>query len=342
MVLPEYLHFSSQPAQILSELVNSLHPDRVAILVDEQTKEHCLPLLNSSFDIIEIRSGEQFKTLDTCSHIWSELTDSGFSRKSLLVNLGGGVIGDMGGFAASTYKRGIRFINFPTTLLSMVDASIGGKLGIDFNGFKNHIGVFNDPYAVVICSQFLKTLPKRQITSGFAEILKHGLIEDKKYWGKVRELSIATTDWDEIIPRSIEIKNQVVQDDPLESGRRKILNFGHTLGHAIETHYLGTKDELLHGEAIAIGMVLEAHLSHQKLGFTMTDVEQIAETMRNHYDLRELPDLEQFGHLMFQDKKNEGNKLNFALLWEIGSCHYDVEVVSSEVQNALNYYHQIR
>lgn len=342
MVLPEYLHFSLQPAQILNELVGSLRPDKVAILVDEQSKEHCLPLMNSTFEVIEIKSGEKHKTLETCSLIWSGLTDMGFSRKSLLVNLGGGVIGDMGGFAASTYKRGIRFINFPTTLLSMVDASIGGKLGIDFNGFKNHIGVFNDPTAVVICSQFLKTLPDRQIASGFAEILKHGLIADKKYWERVKELSLMSSNWDEIIPHSVEIKQQVVLEDPLESGRRKILNFGHTLGHAIETYFLGTDDELLHGEAIAIGMILEAHLSHQKLGFSLNEVDQIAETMAKFFDLRHLPTLDKFEHLMFQDKKNEGGKLNFALLKAIGDCHYDIEVVSLEVQNALDYYHQIR
>jgi 3-dehydroquinate synthase len=342
VVLPEYLHFSSQPDQILSELVGSLRPDKVAILVDEHTREHCLPLLSTIFELIEIKSGEQNKTLETCGHIWSRLTEMGFSRKSLLVNLGGGVIGDMGGFAASTYKRGIRFINFPTTLLSMVDASIGGKLGVDFNGFKNHIGVFNEPTAVVVCAEFLKTLPDRQITSGFAEVLKHGLIANRKYWNDVKKAKLESTNWETIIPLSIEIKQQVVSEDPLEAGRRKILNFGHTLGHAIETHYLGTDEELLHGEAIAIGMILEAHLSHQKLGLSLEEVNAIVKTLRGFFDLRKLPELSEWEQLMTQDKKNEGGKLNFALLKAIGVCHYDIEVASVEVQQALDYYHQIR
>jgi 3-dehydroquinate synthase len=342
VVLPEYLHFSSQPGQKLNELINSLRPDKVALLVDEHTKEHCLPLFESSHELIEIKSGEQNKTLETCGTIWSKLTELGFSRKSLLINVGGGVIGDMGGFAASTYKRGIRFVNFPTTLLSMVDASIGGKLGVDFNGFKNHIGVFNDPTAVVICTQFLNTLPERQIRSGFAEVLKHGLIADKKYWEEVKNHHLTTANWETIIPKSIVLKQQVVSEDPWESGKRKILNFGHTLGHAIETYFLGTEKELLHGEAIAIGMILEAHLSFQKQGLEVSELEEIVETIKQHFQLYELPLLSEFGQLMIQDKKNEGGNVKFALITAIGDCRYDINVADGEIQEALIYYHKIR
>jgi len=342
VVFPEYLHFSDNPAETLQELTQKFAPDQYAVLADEHTMEFCLPLLKTDAPIIQIKSGEEEKTIDTCSHIWSELTRLGFSRKSLLINLGGGVIGDMGGFAAATYKRGIRFINFPTTLLSMVDASIGGKLGIDFHGLKNHIGVFREPDAVVVCSQFLKTLPERQVKSGFAEILKHGLIKSRSYWEVVKHIDLSTQKWDAVIPRSIELKQEVVAADPLESGLRKILNFGHTLGHAIETHFLETDGQLLHGEAIAIGMVLEAHLSFQRKWLKQEELEEITRVMRSYYDLPALPSVEALKEGLFQDKKNEDGKLKFALLNTIGKCHYDVVVDLEEIRRAVVYYHEIR
>jgi 3-dehydroquinate synthase len=342
VVFPEYLHFSDNPAETLQELILKSAPDQYAILVDEQTREFCLPLLKTNAPIIQIKSGEEEKTMDTCGHIWAEMTRLGFSRKSVMINLGGGVIGDMGGFAAATYKRGIRFVNFPTTLLSMVDASIGGKLGIDFQGLKNHIGVFQEPYAVVVCSQFLNTLPNRQIKSGFAEILKHGLIKSRNYWDEVRGIDLTNQDWNAVIPRSVELKQEVVAADPLEAGLRKILNFGHTLGHAIETHFLGTKEPLLHGEAIAVGMVLEAQLSVQKGLLEEEELREITETIKMHYSLPALPEVDALETLLFQDKKNEEGRLNFALLATIGNCHYDVVVDLDEIRRAMVYYHAIR
>ncbi|CAN0054518.1 unnamed protein product, partial [Chrysoparadoxa australica] len=257
--------FIDSPQEALSNIINQLTPDKVAILVDEHTSEHCLPLIEKGKHlVIETQSGEINKNLHTCEFIWRQLTEAGFSRRSLLVNLGGGVIGDMGGFAASTYKRGIRFINFPTTLLAMVDANVGGKLGIDFMGFKNHIGLFNDPEKIMVFEAFLKTLPRRELRSGYAEVIKHGLIMDQSYWETIKTANFPSLDWKKVIQRSIEIKSAVVLEDPKENGLRKILNFGHTLGHAVETWYLNHEKSLLHGEAIAVGMILEAHISMQK------------------------------------------------------------------------------
>ncbi len=215
MELPESILFVADPAKALVETLEALSPDKVAFLVDENTKENCLALFNLPADalIIEIKSGEINKNLDTCSEIWTALTQWGFSRKSLLVNVGGGVIGDMGGFCASTYKRGIRFINFPTTLLAMVDANIGGKLGIDFNGFKNHLGIFQDPECVLIHDGFLKTLPERELKSGFGEVIKHGLIYDSNYWNEIKSSHFPNLNWMEIVATSVRTKHEVVTQD---------------------------------------------------------------------------------------------------------------------------------
>ncbi len=266
------------------------------------------------------------------------MTDLGFSRKSLLINLGGGVIGDMGGFAASTYKRGIRFVNFPTTLLSMVDASIGGKLGIDFHGLKNHIGVFQEPTKVVVSDGFLETLPEDQIRSGFAEILKHALIHDQNYWQTVKKVNLAQTDWSGIIHQSVEIKNKVVLADPKENGLRKILNFGHSLGHAIETHFLDSGVPLLHGEAIAIGMILEGYISTEKKILSKEDLSEMVEVISSYFELPTLPGSDELLTHLKQDKKNQGEVLNFSLIERIGSCKWDVPVTKAEIECALESY----
>ena len=238
----------------------------IAILVDEHTKMNCLDiflkecLINPKL-IIEIHSGEEHKNLSTCEHIWQKLTTAQIDRNSLLINLGGGVIGDLGGFAASCYKRGIDFIQVPTTLLAMVDASVGGKLAIDLENFKNQIGLFKSPKGVYIFPKFLQTLNQRQIVSGYAEIVKHALIADKDYWQLLMETSIEKINWEETIYHSITLKNNIVESDPFEENKRKILNFGHTLGHAIESYYLKKEKDILHGEAVALGMYLEAELS---------------------------------------------------------------------------------
>ncbi|MFC3415061.1 3-dehydroquinate synthase [Algoriphagus hitonicola] len=266
--------------------------------------------------------------MKTCSEIWEKMTELALDRKALILNLGGGVLGDMGGFCASIYKRGIRFINMPTTLLSQVDASVGGKLGVDFQGFKNHLGVFNEPEVVLISSKFLRTLPKQELRSGFAEVIKHGLIQDRAYFDSLNFQNWDQNDWTSLISHSVEIKKQVVQEDPKELGLRKILNFGHTLGHALETFYLNGPKHLLHGEAIAAGMICEAWLSAEKTGLAKKELFEIAEKLIQVYGKIEIEssEWEAILELCLQDKKNEGKTILFSLLQSIGSCTYNIPV----------------
>jgi 3-dehydroquinate synthase len=243
------------------------------IIVDSNTNEYCLPkflpLLETelTIEIIEFEAGEPNKNIETCIQIWNVLTELGADRKTLIINLGGGVVTDLGGFVASTFKRGVDFIHIPTTLLSMVDASVGGKNGVDLGNLKNQIGVINTPKMVLIDTNYLETVPQNEMRSGLAEILKHGLIFDKAYWEKFLDLkAIDFADFDELIYRSVEIKNEIVTQDPTEKNIRKSLNFGHTLGHAIESYFLENENKttLLHGEAIAVGMILESYISLHK------------------------------------------------------------------------------
>lgn len=344
MNIPEYITFTKEPASALQDQLANLQPDKVAFLVDENTRAQCLPLLQLDNEalIIEIKSGEIHKTLDTCSDIWSFLTENGFSRKSLLVNVGGGVIGDMGGFAASTYKRGIRFVNFPTTLLAAVDANIGGKLGIDFKGFKNHIGIFQDPTAVIISDIFLKTLSPRELRSGFAEVIKHGLIYDQTYFEDIKNGSFPNFDWTAIIQRSVEIKGEVVTQDPKEAGLRKILNFGHTLGHGIETWYLNHQKSLLHGEAISIGMCLEAFLAFKKNQLSLEEANVVSSYIISIFGTFDLPPIQEILPVMMQDKKNKGNDISFSLLDGIGKCSFDELVESEWIDESFHYYQNLK
>ena len=282
---------------------------KVAILVDENTKRNCLYKL-PKFDnctIIEIKSGEEHKNITTCSFIWEELTNNHFDRKSLLINLGGGVIGDMGGFCASTYKRGIDLIQIPTTLLAMVDASIGGKLGIDFNGLKNQIGLFNNPKSVLINSEFLNTLSDNELKSGFAEVVKLALIADNNLWNKIISTSFNDLIWEEIIETSIKIKNKIVASDPFEKGERKKLNFGHTFGHAIESYYLEKGTPILHGEAVFIGMILETELSP----ISKEDKNEIKNYILSNFNLAHTPNKSNLLPFLMNDKKNSQGKINF-------------------------------
>ncbi|WP_420316307.1 3-dehydroquinate synthase [Ekhidna sp.] len=335
--LPSYLDISKDINSNLSDAIETMHPDKIAILVDENTKKYCLPHLHLSVDAqIEIQSGEQHKTLDTCSHIWKQLTAIGCTRKSLLINLGGGVIGDMGGFAASTYKRGMPFINIPTTLLSQVDASVGGKLGIDFEGFKNHIGVFQDPVRVIVNSEFLASLPERELKSGFAEIIKHALIRSEEQWEYLNGHSFEEMDWNEIIPKSIAIKNEVVEADPREGGIRKILNYGHTVGHALESHFLDSNTPLLHGEAIAWGMILENDIAVEADILEKRARDEINSFIRSNYELpHNLPNYESLNDHLLQDKKNDALGIRFSLLKKIGACAHDVLVEEALLKKIL-------
>nr|MBI1229912.1 3-dehydroquinate synthase [Cytophagales bacterium] len=342
----ETIIFSAHVAQDLARYLNTRKYSKLGIIADNNTIQHCYPLIQSSLpdhSVFSFDAGEINKNLDTCVQIWQWMTEQAFDRKAIIVNLGGGVTGDMGGFCASTYKRGLRFINLPTTLLSQVDASVGGKLGIDFMGFKNHIGIFNQPEAVLIADEFLKTLPESELRSGYAEIIKHGLIANANYFEGLKSTHWQEQDWKTIIEISVGIKKEVVEKDPKEDGVRKILNFGHTIGHAIESYYLDTDKHLLHGEAIAIGMLTEAYLSNKFLRMSPYELKTIEEMILPIYGKREIPaaDFESIVDLCFQDKKNEGAVLNFSLLRRIGDCEYNINVGREEVSQSLSYYNEL-
>lgn len=317
---------------------------KIVVLVDEHTKKFCYPNVKSylpSHKLITIKSGEQNKTLVTSQSIWEQMTNFELDRHALLVNIGGGVICDMGGFCAATYKRGVEFIQIPTTLLSQVDASIGGKLGIDFLGFKNHIGVFSIPKAVLIDASFLQTLPKNELRSGFAEIIKHCLIRDKYKWNEIKVKDLIFQDLEDLIRHSVEIKKAVVDEDPTEKGLRKILNFGHTLGHAIETFYLDKgKKRLLHGEAIAAGMIMESYLAFEKKMIeekTFLDIEEFLFTVYGRVEIEEI-DFGKIIDLTHQDKKNKGKIVRASILDGIGSCQFDISLSRKEMLRAMKYY----
>ncbi len=315
------------------QTIQYLSYSAIAILVDEHTKTNCLDIFLKESQInpkliIEIHSGEEYKNLSTCEHIWQKLTTAQFDRKSLLINLGGGVIGDMGGFTASCYKRGIDFIQVPTTLLAMVDASVGGKLGINLENFKNQIGLFKSPKGVYIFPKFLRTLSQRQIVSGHAEIVKHALISDKDYWKLLMETSIEKINWDETIYNSIILKNDIVESDPFEENKRKILNFGHTLGHAIESYYLSKENDILHGEAVALGMYLETELSP----LNIEKKKEIQDYLKSNFNLVDCPSLEQLLPFLKNDKKNEYDIINFTLLNDIGFSSYNNELTVEKIK----------
>jgi 3-dehydroquinate synthase len=314
----------------------------ISILVDENTEQHCLPFITDleDYELIRIKSGEINKTLTTCGHIWQEMTDAGLDRHSLLINLGGGVIGDMGGFCAATYKRGIDFVNIPTTLLSMVDASVGGKLGIDFGPFKNHIGLFQSPKAVLIDPVFLRTLPKRQLRSGFAEVIKHALITGVEDWAKIISFDFENEDLKSLIERAVEIKSNVVAQDWKEQGLRKTLNFGHTIGHAIESYHLDKSDvNVLHGEAVAAGMICELYLS-EKIGFGCDQKKGIEIYILEIYGKISIneDDFSAIAKLATQDKKNEKGEIRGVLLKSIGDPSIDSVISKEQILQSLRHY----
>lgn len=307
---------------------------KIFILVDENTSNHCLPnfLANLAteveIEIIEIEAGEENKNINTCLHIWEALSELGADRKSILINLGGGVVSDIGGFIACTFKRGMDFINVPTSLLAMVDASIGGKNGVDLGALKNQIGIIKEPKAVVINTSFLETLPQLEMRSGLAEMLKHGLIFNKTYWNKFKNLSnLKSDDLDGLIYESIQIKNEIVCQDLTENGIRKSLNFGHTLGHAIESYCLknDAKTTLLHGEAIAVGMILESYISMEKNLISKEEYFEIKYILKDIYETVSFNknDINKIIELLIYDKKNEFGKIQFALLDGIGNIKID-------------------
>ena len=328
----------------LTEQIKSKSYTKIFVLVDENTKQYCLNLfkkkLSISFEILEIKSGETNKNINTCVGIWNNLTHNGADRNCLIINLGGGVITDMGGFIASTYKRGVDFVNIPTTLLSMVDASIGSKTGINLNSIKNQIGLFSDPSLVIIDTSYLKTLSEREINSGYSEIFKHSVISNHMYKELVQNPSLIYNE--NIIANSIELKNKIVNEDKFESGIRKYLNFGHTLGHAVESFYLNKENKLLHGEAIAIGMICESFISSKMMGFNMERLNEIKKHLLNLFSkiIFSEDDVYEIINLIKFDKKNHLNTPKFVLIEDLGKVKTDVDVDENLIFESFKYYAQ--
>ena len=335
------IHFNEKGNQALNFHLKENKYSNLFIIVDSNTNEFCLPHFlpyletDLAIEIIEFDAGEENKNIETCVQIWKVLTELGADRKSLIINLGGGVVTDLGGFVASTFKRGIDFIHVPTTLLSMVDASVGGKNGVDLGNLKNQIGVINVPKMVLIDTQYLGTVPQNEMRSGLAEMLKHGLIYDKEYWKQFLNLkALDFADFDMLIYRSVEIKNEIVIQDPTEKNIRKALNFGHTLGHAIESYFLENENKttLLHGEAIAVGMQLESFISMDKKLITEEEYWEIKTCIKSIYDdiIFEENDIEPILELLIHDKKNEYGNIQFALIDGIGKIK-----INQSVENEL-------
>ena len=346
-----YVHFQDNAYAALHEYLEKNFCSKIFVLVDSNTKKYCLKgfldkaNFNLNLEIIEIKAGEAYKNIDTCNFLWNRLSALGADRKSLMINLGGGVITDMGGFVASTFKRGINFINIPTTLLSMVDASVGGKTGVDLDVLKNQIGLFSNPEMVLIDMDFLTTVSKREMKSGLAEIIKYGFTFDKQLWKHIQNFTdIDLKKITHLIHRSIEIKNNVVLQDLLENNLRKSLNFGHTAGHAIESYFLEStsKPNLTHGEAIAVGMIIELYYSVKLYSFPLELTHELKTFVQRFYgDITiEQQDLDKIIELMKYDKKNVSGKVNFVLLEDMEKCHMDVQIDPQLVKEGFRYYMQ--
>ena len=330
--------------KFISQYISEHSFSKIGFLVDSNSADHCLKQIEQKFSfdfhVITISDGEENKNLSTCEKVWQELINLKFDRNSLLINVGGGVVCDLGGFVASTYMRGIDFINVPTTLLSQVDASVGGKLGVDFNNLKNIIGTFKEPSCVIIDTNFLKTLSEKELKSGFAEVIKHCLIRDKKMFDKISKFIWSENNWDEIIKHSISIKSEVVNKDLKESGLRKILNFGHTIGHAIETTYLNKYKKMLHGEAISIGLICESYISYHHQKINSSDLKLITDYIFNIYKLPKLDSVETIVQNTYHDKKNINQNIKICILNGIGDCEYDIKINEDLIYKSLEYYNQ--
>jgi 3-dehydroquinate synthase len=322
--------------------------DAYFILCDEHTLHACLPLLITSCpalaaaEIIEIESGEDSKSLEVSAQILQTLIDNQAGKNALFINLGGGVVSDLGGFTASIYKRGMDVITIPTSLLAMADASVGGKTGIDFAGIKNSVGTFSQPKAVFINPVFLNTLPARHYKNGLAEIYKIALVGDAHLWHSLKDAANIKKP-EALVTKSVQLKNNIVLKDPFDKGLRKSLNFGHTIGHALEALLLNTKEELLHGEAIVIGMLMESHIAFQKKLITKTLLSEITEQLLAVFELKpvSLLSFEAIIEAIQQDKKRSSNKMLFSLLRAIGVCALDVEVTRAHIKKAIDHYNQL-
>ena len=342
---------SKDLCQSLTQAVDEVKHDLLFVLCDETTESLCLPVI-SDFEcmrgaqLITIPATDTHKTLESLSHVWSELQRMGATRHSLMVNLGGGMVTDLGGFAASTFKRGIPYINIPTTLLSMVDASVGGKTGINFGGLKNEIGVFNNARSVILDTTFLRTMDHENICSGYAEMLKHGLINNEKMWAELLnfslELSVENLEaLGTMVAESVAVKQRIVTEDPTEQGIRKALNLGHTAGHAFESLALERKP-VLHGYAVAWGMIVELYLCCVKTNFPQDKMRQTVAFIKENYGRMAITcdDYPHLIELMHHDKKNQGNSINFTLLGGIGDIRINQTATEEEIKDALDFYRE--
>lgn len=328
----------------IAELKNLISSHtKTFLLLDENTEKYCLKVLDfidfqSAVKII-ILSGEQNKNIETVQYIWSQLIGNLADRNALLINVGGGMVSDIGGFAASCYQRGIDFINIPTTLLAMIDAAVGGKTGIDFHGLKNQIGVFSQPLAVVILLEFLETLPERELLSGLAEIIKYGFIVDKTFLDAQLQKNPVNLVNPVFIKKSIEVKNEITSQDTTEQGRRKILNFGHTVGHAIETYLVDTQNSIKHGEGVALGMLSALYLSEKYCGLNPEITLYYKDIYRknfNRFDFGKLP-VDELVEIMRHDKKNTDGNIRFVLISDLEKPVYDVVVKPEDIVESINY-----
>ena len=338
---------STDIAHTLTEAIAEVQHDKLFLLMDETTQQLCLPVVQDipclkGATHIVIGATDTHKTLDTLAKVWTELGNGGGTRHSLMVNLGGGMVTDLGGFAASTFKRGIKYINIPTTLLSMVDASVGGKTGINFNGLKNEIGVFNAPETVILDTEFLKTLDHENILSGYAEMLKHGLISTEKQWAELLNFDLEDLEkLGAIVGESVEVKQRIVTEDPTEKGIRKALNLGHTVGHAFESLAL-QRQPVLHGYAVAWGLVCELYLSVAKTGFPVDKMRQTVKFIFDNYGRMPITcdDYPTLLELMTHDKKNVAGQINFTLLGGIGDIRINQTATKEEIEEALDFFRE--
>jgi len=335
----------------LSAIVNGYPEDKVFLVTDDQCEHFCLPLISkthgfNSVQKVIIPSGEENKNLASVEKIWLFLSQNGADRKSLVINLGGGMVTDLGSFAASTFKRGLDFVNIPTTLLSQVDASVGGKTGFNFNGLKNEIGVINQPKTVLIDTMFLKTIDRDNFISGYAEMIKHGLIHSSDHLDEVRNFNLEYPDYEELalmIARSVAIKDHFVFEDPNEKNIRKALNFGHTIGHAFESFSFLSSNPILHGFAVSYGMIAELYLSYKVCKFPLELLNDLSGWLLSVYGKYEIgeQDFTTLYNLMTHDKKNEGKRVNFTLLPAVGEVLINQNCSRDIVFDALNYFRNL-
>lgn len=342
-MLPDHIRITASPEKEIQQFLSGKSYSQVVVVTDENTTRYCYPIIKNCLpehSLIETKSGEEHKNLQTCSFLWEQMTSLQLDRHAVMIVLGGGVLGDMAGFCAATYKRGIDFILIPTTLLSQVDSSIGGKLGIDFHNYKNHIGVFQQPVLTLLSSNFLDTLPENELRSGYSEVIKHVLISDAILWEEIRHKDLTNQNWDKLIQHSVEFKYSVIEKDPKEKGLRKILNAGHTIGHALESYLLENSRKVMHGEAIAAGLIAEGFIAKEKGLITKELLEQMQTHISNTHKklIFSEAELDAIAEKALQDKKNKGNEILCVLQEGAGRAGWDYKISLQDVKRALTFY----